>query len=309
MQYSEVIAVVLFIGFISIIYGAEIILLIQYVIAKLRRRPPRKSWKRSLLHFLSICGIGCFIYGYAIEPYWLDVTTISVETSKLKNTRIRIVHFSDTHCDHKPYNETQLVSRVNALHPDLIVFTGDTLNTRSALARFKRMMHSLNAPLGKYAVRGNFDVWYWHSLPLYDDTGFVLLDQDRIHLTKNGEYISVAGLSCAKSQQYQKLLSPLVQSNYNIFLYHYPDLIREVADFPVDLYLAGHTHGGQVALPFYGAFVTLSIYGKRYESGANQVGETLLYVNRGIGMEGGKAPRVRFWARPEITVFDIMPKK
>jgi predicted MPP superfamily phosphohydrolase len=77
----------------------------------------------------------------------------------------------------------------------------------------------------------------------------------------------------------------------------------------VDLYLCGHTHGGQVALPLYGALVTLSKFGKKYESGMYTVGDTILYVNRGIGMEGGLTPKVRFLARPEITVFDIVPKE
>ena len=54
----------------------------------------------------------------------------------------------------------------------------------------------------------------------------------------------------------------------------------------MDLYCAGHIHGGQIALPFYGALVTLSKYGKRFEAGLYRVGETWLYVNRGIGMEG-----------------------
>ena len=74
----------------------------------------------------------------------------------------------------------------------------------------------------------------------------------------------------------------------------------------IDLYLAGHTHGGQVALPFYGALVTLAATGKKYESGLHQLGNTYIYTNRGIGMEGGRAPRVRFCARPEVTVFDIV---
>ena len=55
--------------------------------------------------------------------------------------------------------------------------------------------------------------------------------------------------------------------------------------------------------------VTLSKYGKKYESGKYIVGDTVLYVNRGIGMEGGYAPRVRFWARPEITVFNIVSER
>jgi hypothetical protein len=75
----------------------------------------------------------------------------------------------------------------------------------------------------------------------------------------------------------------------------------------VDLYCAGHTHGGQVALPLYGALITFSKYGKKYEAGLYREGETWLYVNRGIGMEGGSTPRVRFWAPPEVTVIEVSP--
>ena len=62
-----------------------------------------------------------------------------------------------------------------------------------------------------------------------------------------------------------------------------------------------------MALPWYGAIVTLSKYGKQYEAGLYSIGTTHLYVNRGIGMEGGIAPRVRFFARPEITVVELVP--
>jgi predicted MPP superfamily phosphohydrolase len=62
-----------------------------------------------------------------------------------------------------------------------------------------------------------------------------------------------------------------------------------------------------VALPAYGALVTLSKFGKKYESGLHREGATWLYVTRGLGMEGGPAPRVRFFARPEITVIELAP--
>jgi predicted MPP superfamily phosphohydrolase len=95
---------------------------------------------------------------------------------------------------------------------------------------------------------------------------------------------------------------------FTLFLYHTPDLILEAAGTGrVDLYCAGHTHGGQVALPVYGALVTLSKFGKKYESGLHREGQTSLYVTRGVGMEGGSAPRVRFFARPEITVIELAP--
>ena len=96
--------------------------------------------------------------------------------------------------------------------------------------------------------------------------------------------------------------------NFNLFLYHNTDLMDYFDGVPIDLYLCGHTHGGQVALPFYGALTTLSRHGKKYEAGLYRQEHIQLYVNRGIGMEGGRSPRVRFLARPEITVFDIGPE-
>jgi predicted MPP superfamily phosphohydrolase len=100
------------------------------------------------------------------------------------------------------------------------------------------------------------------------------------------------------------MLAQVPKEAFSIFLYHYPDEIHSVSG-KVDLYCAGHTHGGQVALPVYGALLTLSRFGKQFESGLFEVGGTTLYVNRGIGMEGMRAPRVRFFARPEITVYEI----
>ena len=85
--------------------------------------------------------------------------------------------------------------------------------------------------------------------------------------------------------------------------------VLRAARLGVDLHLAGHTHGGQVALPFYGAVITLSKYGKRYERGLYREEGTWLYVNRGIGLEGRFAPRVRFFARPEVTLIEISPRQ
>jgi hypothetical protein len=93
-----------------------------------------------------------------------------------------------------------------------------------------------------------------------------------------------------------------------VFIYHYPDVIYDAAARQIDLCCVGHTHGGQVALPFYGAVVTRSKLGKRFEAGLYRVQDTWLYVNRGIGMEGKAAPRVRFCARPEVTVIDLVPE-
>ncbi|HEX9062636.1 MAG TPA: hypothetical protein VF941_20890, partial [Clostridia bacterium] len=112
------------------------------------------------------------------------------------------------------------------------------------------------------------------------------------------------------SSELHKVIKNNPKDSFNILLYHTPDLIEDIQkNESVDLYLAGHTHGGQIRLPVYGALITLSKYGKRYEMGRYTVGNTVLYVNRGIGMEGGKAPRLRVFCRPELSVYDIKPNK
>jgi predicted MPP superfamily phosphohydrolase len=147
------------------------------------------------------------------------------------------------------------------------------------------------------------------DLDFFGGTGFQLLDEKSVKVQKDGEEIFVSGLTCERPGAYLRLLENVPANRFSIFLYHNSDLVEDLENLNVDLYLCGHTHGGQVQLPFYGALVTLSKFGKKYEAGMFTVNDTILYVNRGIGLEGGLAPRVRFLARPEITVFDIIPKE
>jgi predicted MPP superfamily phosphohydrolase len=294
------------------LYILEFSLVVVYAFNKLRRN--KDSVKILLtkpalcIHSLAVLGIICFLYSYFIEPYRLEVKMVPLKTDKLKQTSFRIVHISDLHCSGKQRNEKKMVQIINGLQPDVIVFTGDAVNKPSALPTFKDSIRSLNASIGKFAVYGNWDVWHFRGLDYYGDTGFELLDAKTVTLTKNGETITVSGLSCENPQSLPDVTKKLSAESFNIFLYHYCDLVEDLDGFNVDLYLCGHTHGGQVVLPFYGALITLSKFGKKYESGMYSVGKTTLYVNRGIGLDAAPAPQVRFLARPEITVFNIGPK-
>ncbi len=107
------------------------------------------------------------------------------------------------------------------------------------------------------------------------------------------------------TRRLDRALADIPHEDFKVFLYHYPGLIYTLADRGIDLHCAGHTHGGQVALPFYGAITTMARFGKRFEAGLYRVHNTQLYVNRGIGMEGGYAPRVRFWCRLEVSLLEI----
>jgi hypothetical protein len=153
---------------------------------------------------------------------------------------------------------------------------------------------------------------------LFGGTGFIELDANSIEVEKDGEKLWITGVTCEKEGEIGNVLKKVPGDCFSIFLHHYSDLVEDLAgqnarlDSPssarqVDLYLAGHTHGGQIALPFYGAVITLSQFGKKYESGMFKVANVILYVNRGIGMDGGPSPKARFFARPEITIFEIHP--
>jgi predicted MPP superfamily phosphohydrolase len=314
MPASEKTAALICLAAIACVYSLELLLFSIFAFQKFTgsKRPNPLLRKPALcLHALAIIGIACFCYGCFVEPYWIEVKTITIPTEKLGRTTFRVVHISDLHCDRKPRNEKKLIRIVSSLRPDIIVFTGDALNlnTADALPLFKETMTSLEAGIAKFAVRGNVDISYMPDLDFFAGTGFQLLDEKTVKIQKDGEEVFVSGLTCERPSSYRRLLENVPESAFGIFLHHYSDLVEDLQNLNVDLYLCGHTHGGQVQLPFYGALVTLSKFGKKYEAGMYTVDGTILYVNRGIGLEGWLAPRIRFLARPEITVFDIVPNK
>jgi predicted MPP superfamily phosphohydrolase len=312
MLISEIITLLIFLSVVAAVYILELLFFAVFAINKFRKRRRTNILRTKfaiLIHVLAGIGIICFLYGHFVEPYRIEVNIIPIRTDKLKQTSFRIVQISDMHCDKKARNEKTVVELINKLEPDIIVFTGDAVNTPAVLPRFKDTMSNQKASLGKYAVYGNWETRHWSNLDYYTGTGFELLNNDTIVLNKNDETLCVCGLSGDNWKALGEMLKELSSDCFNIFLCHYPDLIEQVKDYNIDLYLCGHTHGGQVMLPFYGALITLSKSGKKYESGLYIVGNTKLYVNRGIGLETLPAPQVRFLARPEISVFDIGPEK
>jgi uncharacterized protein len=266
-------------------------------------------WTRLAFLGVALLGTLCIGWGY-VEPHWPVVTHARIASAKIPSgTRpIRIAHISDTHCDPSPVLEERLPDLVAAERPDIIVFTGDALNESESLGIFLRLMTRLDRIAPTYAVRGNWDVWYWHWKDLYQNTGVRELNGTGEIVDVAGAKLWVSGVAVENESKVEQALAGAPEDAFTVFLHHYPDEIYEVARRRVNLYCAGHTHGGQVALPFYGAIITLSKFGKRFENGLYRVDDTWMYVNRGIGMEGGPQPRVRFFARPEITIIEVAPE-
>lgn len=256
-----------------------------------------------------------YVYGRYVEPRWVAVRRVPLGSGQGQPVRVTVI--SDLHIDgdHAPFRG--LARRVNATRPDVVLLLGDTLNRPAGLSTLRRELGRMRASHGKLAVRGNWDTWYWSRLPLLRGTGFRWVHRQRLTRRIRGQLIQIVGLSYRDGESgrdARRLLAGADPRGWRIMLYHTPDLVLRTP--AADLYLAGHTHGGQVALPLFGALVTLSVHGKRFERGLRGLpGDRAapgpgraryIYVNPGLGVE--PIIPLRLGVRPEITVFELTPK-
>jgi hypothetical protein len=223
---------------------------------------------------------------------------------------------------------------IRSVSPDLILLTGDYVNLSYvddpiAHADARRFLSALSsngenpAPVGVYAVLGSPSVDR-NSISLFDGLPIRLLRNEVMTInlpatsslsgvpSEQGRQLALVGLDCSHdpSSDAERLATLVAQAppdTCRVLLYHSPELMPVAPEFGINLYLCGHTHGGQVRLPFYGAVVTASTLGKRFEMGYYRLEDTHLYVSRGFGFEGMGAPRVRFLCPPEITLVSIQP--
>jgi predicted MPP superfamily phosphohydrolase len=310
MSPQEQISVLLFLFAVAAVYIFAFGAIVRIIFRKKgfgnSAPKPFLLWIEKIAVVLAIVGIFCMAYGYFIEPYRLTVRNVEIKSSKV-NKPLRIAHISDIHSDPEPRLEEELPKRIAELKPDIIVYSGDSLNSPEGLPVFRKALTEISKIAPTYVVRGNWDVNFWSNIDLFGQTGANELDASVQKIDVKGNEIWLAGIPFRKKDKIDEILKSVPKDKFSIFIDHYPDEIEMVAKHKTDLYVAGHTHGGQIALPLYGALITFSKYGKRFEGGTYKVDNTYLNVNRGIGMEGGNAPRVRFWAPPEITVIDVIP--
>lgn len=274
------------------------------LIRRASRPLTRVDWALTIGALASLAiGVACFGWAF-IEADWLSETRIEVDTAKLPaGKRLRIVHLSDLHVDHARPLFDEVRTRVNALKPDLLVFTGDSLNDREGLPAFQALLSGVEAPVGRFAVRGNHDTGFWAEVDLFG--GGVATELKGQSEDRPAANLSICGAPYDSPHALRDCLAATAPGRFVIAAYHTPDLAESMRQHPPDLYLAGHTHGGQVRMPFYGALITLSDFDKKYEMGRAAFGPTTIFVSRGVGVEP-EAPRIRFLCRPEVAVIDLV---
>ncbi len=265
-----------------------------------------------------IAGTLLVIYGFYIEPFQVDVHTETFETNKLPpGTSLRVLHMGDLHLERTTRRELNVLAKISELKPDLILFSGDVLNLSfledaTAQSHSIEFFNQISAPLGVFGVTGSpaVDKPDFFSR-LTKETNLEWLD-DKPTLIRKYCNFRVWGLTCthnpdldSKRLAGSQIVDVFDIENFNLLLHHSPDLAPNASQMGFDLQLSGHTHGGQVRIPFFGALYAGSLYGKTFEAGRYSVNDMALYVTRGLGLEGAVAPRVRFLCRPEMVCWEI----
>ena len=263
-----------------------------------------------------IAGSALAFYALWIEPHRIGIARERLRSPKLPAGRpLRVLHLGDLHVERITRRERELVEQVAALKPDLVLCSGDLLNTSYvqdplAWEACRWVLARLSAPLGAFVVSGTSSsdppevmAELVRGLPVR------WLQDERVRVEFEGGSLELIGLSCTHRPFLERpRLEALVRegsTDFRILLYHTPDLAPDAAELGVDLMLSGHTHGGQVRLPLVGALFASSLYGKAFEMGRYALNGMTLYVTRGVGLEGYMAPRLRFLCPPEIVLWEL----
>jgi predicted MPP superfamily phosphohydrolase len=252
------------------------------------------------LSTLSVVAIGAD--AFLIEPQALEVTRVSLISDKLERP-LRIVVIADLQTDRVGEYERHTLERAVLEKPDLVLLPGDYIQgSPDEWPRLAKLLAEvgLAAPLGVYAVQGNVDADGWPQI--FTQVSAEVFTDTR---TLRRPELAVTGLSLGDS--FDPNLQVAVQDRFHIAFGHAPDFALGRVD--ADLLVAGHTHGGQVRLPLIGPLLTLSHVPRAWAAGVTELsGGRTLVVSRGVGMERGSAPRLRFLCRPELVVIEVTPR-
>jgi hypothetical protein len=270
------------------------------VLAVLLRGPARIA---AAVLGLATAAVG--IDAFLVEPFRLELTRVRVETPKLK-APLRIGVLADFQADAIGPHEERAVRLLLDEKPDLLLLPGDFLQCGSAeRPALRRAMQELlrragfSAPLGAFAVGGDVDPRDWPAI--FEGLPVTCLEPTR---SLDVGPLRLTGLDFDASCDPRARVAP--SDRFHLVFGHRPDFA--LGDVRADLLVAGHTHGGQVRLPGIGPLVTMSRVPRAWAAGTTALeGGRTLVVSRGVGMERGSAPRLRFLCRPEVVVIDLVP--
>jgi predicted MPP superfamily phosphohydrolase len=267
--------------------------------------------RRSVAVLAGLIAVGLVAVGveaFLVEPTWLEVTHFQIASPKIQRP-LRIVVLADLQTDQLGDYERRVLRETLQEQPDMILLAGDYFQTTKAqLPLLQREVNQFlrevkfAAPQGVFAVRGNAERRDWQEtfqgLPVEASDDTRSFDVGDLHVTC---------LSMQDSFNPSLVCPAPSSSRFHLVLGHSPNFA--LGRVEADLLVAGHTHGGQVRLPGIGPLTTLSKVPRAWAAGLTELpGGGKLLVSRGVGLERGPAPRLRFLCRPQLVVIDLVPQ-
>jgi hypothetical protein len=228
---------------------------------------------------------------------------------------LKIALLSDFHAGGDiPWSQVHhAVAMAAAEKPDLIFLAGDYTSAvaSAAAAPLRKVVSGLRAPHGVWAVLGNHDWFFGRQHPVLrglTGAGATVLRNSSARIVVRGCDLWLVGVDdpVTGRHDFDAALRGVPPGALVLLLAHTPDIIYAAAELGIRAVFAGHTHGGQVCLPFLGPPIVPSQFGKRFASGAFEVEGTAMYVTRGVG---AIRPLVRFNCPPEVSILTLTPAR
>jgi predicted MPP superfamily phosphohydrolase len=256
------------------------------------------------------------IYATHIGPFQLRVQTVhaTVGPERSGQATIRIAVLSDIQTTAVGDHERAAVRAAMATQPDIVLIPGDILQgtdeqNRAAAPQMKALLEQLRAPGGVFVVGG--DVERTRNIDAVRPDSMVLLEDEVAVTTVRDRTVAIGGTlidyDAPGALAVKDELMSQPTGTVRVLLSHRPDTVLSLAPgSEVDLTVAGHTHGGQVAVPFIGPLMTLTDVPRSVAAGGlHYVHGNQIYVSPGVGMERGRAPQIRFGVPPTVGIIDL----
>ena len=268
-------------------------------------------WLRNLFFLSTVSVILVSIYATKIEPNWFQVNPINLTIPELAPSfeGFKIAQISDIHADDSMNQKklAKIIRLIDEQDPDIIAITGDFFTkkpTSEAIQLLENNLGNLSPKEQTLAVLGNHDHYYDSQIirNIFQHTNIQELKNSVYTINRGKDKLNLAGVDdyWKQKSRLDLVMKQLPQDGVSVLLAHEPDFadISSTKNRFV-LQMSGHSHGGQVKIPFRKPPV-LPPLGEKYPIGRYQVGSMVQYTNRGVGMV---KPLVRFGSRPEITIF------
>ncbi len=264
----------------------------------------RKFIKRGILASIGLVLLDSLWF----EKYVIDWNYYDI--SKSKKNKIKIIQISDLHFDKLRSFHKSIAKKINAIKPDLIFFTGDSVDKTEKIAALNEFLKLIDKSILKFAITGNWE--YWGKVDLeklkqvFSENNCELLINENRTLTIKNREISVIGIDdlVGGNANFPKAVEDLKKTETNIVLSHCPEhrdiITTQKGRHNIDVVLSGHTHGGQVT--FFGLVLFKPRGSGKYLKGWYKESDPKMYISKGIGTS---ILPIRFGARAEMVEIEL----